>query len=144
MRRFVLGLFAAIGIVVSLVALGVGSVAWYAFESRPTLPDSIVLTADLNRGLAAGSSPDALSEIVFGDKPTLRDFLDALERAGDDQRVKALHVQLGAGLVIDRIGTHLGPPLLPPYVAPPYVALGQVILNGSRTRQRGARVRNAS
>ena len=32
---------------------------------------------------------------MFGDKPTLRGFLDAIERAGDDPRVKALYVQLG-------------------------------------------------
>ena len=95
MRRFVLGLFAAIGITASLTILGVGAMTWYLFASRPPLPDGIVLTADLNRGLAPGSSQDALSEIVFGDKPTLRGFLDAIERAGDDPRVKALYVQLG-------------------------------------------------
>ena len=95
MRRFVLGLFAAIGIIASLTMLGAGALTWYLFASRPPLPDSIVLTADLNRGLAAGPSQDALSEIVFGDKPTLRGFLDAIERAGDDPRVKALYVQLG-------------------------------------------------
>src|SRR3954447_17901730 len=95
MRRFVLGLFAAIGILASLAMLGAGALTWYLFASRPPLPDSIVLTADLNRGLAAGSSQDALSELVFGDKPTLRGFLDAIERASDDPRVKALYVQLG-------------------------------------------------
>jgi protease IV len=95
MRRFVLGLFAAIGIIASLSLLGIGSLAWYLIDRRPLLPDAIVLTADLNRGLAPGASRDSLSEIVFGDKPTLRGFLDALERAGDDPRVKALYVQLG-------------------------------------------------
>ena len=32
---------------------------------------------------------------MFGDRPTLRDFLNTLERAGDDKRVKGLYVQLG-------------------------------------------------
>jgi protease-4 len=95
MRRFVLGLFAAIGVTASLTVLGFGALIWYLVASRPSLPDSIVLTADLNRGLAAGPSQDALSEIVFGEKPTLRGFLDAIERAGDDPRVRALYVQLG-------------------------------------------------
>ena len=95
MRRFVIGLFAAIGIVASLTVLGIGSLVWYLVERRPALPDTIVLTADLNRGLAPGASSDALSEIVFGGKPTLRGFLDALDRAGDDPRVKGLYVQLG-------------------------------------------------
>lgn len=95
MRRFVLGLFAAIGVATILAILAVGSLAWYLIERRPALPDSIVLTADLNRAPAAGPSQDSLSAIVFGERPTLRDFLDAIERAGDDPRVKALYVQLG-------------------------------------------------
>lgn len=95
MRRFVIGLFAAIGITLSLAVLGVGALVWYLIASRPSLPDGIILTADLNRGLAAGPGKDALSEILFGDKPTLRGFLDALERGRDDPRVKALYVQLG-------------------------------------------------
>lgn len=94
MRRFVLGLFAAIGIVAVLGTVGVGAAIWYLVESRPALPQTIVLTADLNRGLAAGASPEPISELLFGDKPTLRDFLDALERAGDDARVKALYVHI--------------------------------------------------
>src|SRR4051794_27110004 len=95
MRRFVLGLFAAIGIITSLTVLGIGALVWYLAERRPVLPDKIVMTADLNRGLASGAGRDALSEIVFGDRPTLRGFLDALERAGGDPRVKGLYVQLG-------------------------------------------------
>ena len=95
MRRFVLGLFAAIGITASLAVLGVGVLIWYLAASRPSLPQTIVLTADLNRGLAAGASQDPWAELLFGDKPTLRGFLDALERAGDDPRVKALYVHLG-------------------------------------------------
>jgi protease-4 len=95
MRRFVLGLFTAIGIIASLAVLGAGSLVWYLAERQPALPGTIVLTADLNRGLAPGAKSDALSGIVFGDKPTLRGFLDALDRAGDDPRVKGLYVQLG-------------------------------------------------
>lgn len=95
MRRFVLGLFAAIGIIASLAALGIGVLVWRLAERRPPLPDNIVLTADLNRGLAPGAERDALSEIAFGNRLTLRGFLDALERAGDDKRVRGLYVQLG-------------------------------------------------
>src|SRR3954471_2704455 len=95
MRRFVLGLFAAIGIIASLTVLGAGALVWYLAERRPPLPDNIVVTADLNPGLAAGAERDALSQIVFGDRPTLRDFLNTLERAGDDKRVKGLYAQLG-------------------------------------------------
>jgi protease-4 len=96
MRRFVFGLFASIGILSVLFVFGIGAAIWYAVSSRPTLPDTIILTADLDKGLAAGAAADPLSDLLFGGKPTLRGFLDALERAGDDSRVKALYVHLGA------------------------------------------------
>ncbi len=96
MRRFVLGLFTAFGIVAALTMIGIGAAIWYVAASRPGLPSTIVLTADLNGGLSAGASQEPLSELVFGDKQTLRDFLDALDRAGNDARVKALYVRVGA------------------------------------------------
>ncbi len=94
MRRFVVGLFAAIGLVVVLAVAGVGAALWWLAAANPALPDNIVLNVDLSRGLAAGS-PDPLSEVVFGGKQTLRGFLDALVRAGEDPRVKGLYARLG-------------------------------------------------
>ncbi len=95
MRRFLVGLFAAIGIVAALAAIGVGVAVWRLALSRPSLPDTIVLRADLSRGLVAGASQDPLSDLVFGGKATLRGFLDALERAAGDARVKGLYARLG-------------------------------------------------
>jgi protease-4 len=95
MRRFVLGLFTAIGFVTVLAAALVGILTWRLAAGGPTLPDTIVLTADLGQGLAKGAGPEPLSQLVFGREQTLRDFLDALERAGDDPRVKGLYARLG-------------------------------------------------
>ena len=95
MRRFVIGLFAAIGIVVVLAVGGLGAAVWWLAAAKPILPDNIVLSADLSRGLAEGSGDDALSELAFGSKQTLRGLLDALIRAGDDARVKGLYARLG-------------------------------------------------
>jgi protease-4 len=95
MRRFVLGLFTAIGIVVVLGGAVVGALVWRLAAGGPTLPDTIVLTADFRRGLAKGGSPEPLQQLVFGGDPTLRDFLDALERGRDDPRVKGLYARLG-------------------------------------------------
>ena len=95
MRRFVLGLFTAIGIVTVLAFIGGGALLWRLAASGPTLPDTIVLRAELGAGLATGAGEDPLSELVFGGKQTLRDFLDALERAGNDSRVKGLYARLG-------------------------------------------------
>src|SRR5712691_3334195 len=95
MRRIVVGLFAAIGIVVVLAVLGLGVAVWQLAAAKPSLPDNIVLSADLSRGLAVGAKEDPLSELVFGGKQTLRVVLDALERGGEDPRVKGLYARLG-------------------------------------------------
>jgi protease-4 len=95
MRRFVLGLFALIGIVTVLLFIGGGVAVWRITASQPALPGTIVLSAELGRGLAEGAGPDPLSELVFGGKETLRDVLDALERGGNDARVKGLYARLG-------------------------------------------------
>src|SRR5260221_11615553 len=95
MRRFVLGLFALIGIVTALAFVAGGVVLWFLAASKPALSDKIVLSAEFGRGLAKGASQDPLSDLVFGGKQTLRDVLDALERAGNDPRVKGLYARLG-------------------------------------------------
>jgi protease-4 len=95
MRRFVLGLFTAIGFMTVLAAIVGGALVWRLAGIGPALPDTIVLSADLGRGLAKGAGAEPLSQLVFGGEPTLRDFLDALERAGNDPRVKGLYARLG-------------------------------------------------
>jgi len=93
MRRFVLGLFALIGIVVALAIVGAGVAVWRIAASKPTLPAGMILTAELGSGLTEGSQ-NALSELVTGRKSTLRGFLDALERAAEDPRVKGLYAHI--------------------------------------------------
>ena len=93
MRRFVLGLFATIGILAVLAVVAVGVAAWHIAASRPALPRTIILTADLGGGLIEGSQ-SALSELVGGRKSTVRGFLDALERGAEDPRVKGLYAHI--------------------------------------------------
>jgi len=98
MRRFFVGFFAVIGVIalvgfLGLVALTVTLVK-YARTAAP-LPQSIVLTADLSGGLPDKAEPDPMSRLLFDEKGTLRDFVDAVDRAAEDPRVKALYVELG-------------------------------------------------
>jgi protease IV len=94
MRRFVLGLFALIGIVVALAIVGAGVAVWRIAGSKPILPATIILTAELGGGLTEGGQ-NALSELVTGRKSTLRGFLDALERGAGDPRVKGIYAHIG-------------------------------------------------
>lgn len=98
MRRFVVGFFAVVGVIafvgfLGLVALTLTLVK-YARTAAP-LPQSIVLTANLTGGLADKPDPDPMSRLLFDEKDTLRDFVDAVDRAADDPRVKSLYIELG-------------------------------------------------
>jgi protease-4 len=96
MRRFVVGFFAVIGVLSLLVVVGVAVLIGKAVSGRQTtLADQMVLSVDLTRGLAEGSGGDPLLRLISGGEPTLRDFVDGLERAGADPRVKGIFVRLG-------------------------------------------------
>src|SRR5437660_37859 len=95
MRRFVLGLLAMIGLLAVLAIAGIGVVIGRFAAYQPRLPATMILSADLGRGLIDGPSQSPLAELAFGKKPTLRGFLDALERGGDDPRVKGIYAHLG-------------------------------------------------
>jgi protease-4 len=100
MRRFFVGLFAVIGVIsvvgfIGIIGLVVAVVRLGGGATPAQLPESIVLTADLSPGLTDGPDAGPLSRVLFGETMTLRDFVDALERGGDDPRVKGLFLQLG-------------------------------------------------
>ncbi len=98
MGRAILYIFAVIGGLSFIAFLGVTAVVVIALHAAPKptpLPGNIVLSADLDQNLAEGQGPDVVSRALFGDKMTLRDFLDALEQAGNDPRVKGLYARLG-------------------------------------------------
>ena len=94
MRRFVLGLFAMIGLLAVLAIAGIGVVIWRFAAYQPLLPATMILNADLGRGLVEGPGQSPLAELAIGSKPTLRGFLDALERGSEDPRVKGIYAHL--------------------------------------------------
>src|SRR5712671_2930259 len=94
MRRIVLGIFAAIGIIAALMVLGTGIAVWRIASSRPALPKSIILTAELGRDLLEGPRQNEVSELLTGRKQTMRGFLDAIERAAEDSRVRGLYAHI--------------------------------------------------
>src|SRR3984893_6153352 len=95
MRLRLVGFFAVIGFVTVLVVAGIMLVIGDLKRSVTPLPGNIILTADLTRGLPEGASDDPFLRLLVGGKPTLRDFLDAIEAAGDDPRVKGLLARVG-------------------------------------------------
>jgi protease-4 len=95
MRRFIVGFFAFIGFLTVLLVAGIMLVVGGLKPSVTPLPGNILLTADLTRDLPEGASEEAVLRLLVGSKPTLRDFLDAIEAAGNDPRVKVLLARIG-------------------------------------------------
>src|SRR5260370_34263082 len=101
MRRFVVGFFTAVGILVVLLVV-VGLVAWRTLVPRePVIASSTILNLDLSRSLPEAAPEDALTRLLFEETVSLRDVLDALQRAGDDSRIKGVFARLGT----DEMGT---------------------------------------
>src|SRR6201993_1825083 len=95
MRRFFVGFFAVIGFAVVLLVAGIMLLVGGLRPSVTPLPRNILLTADLTRDLPEGAREEPIMRLLAGSKPTLRVFLDAIEAAGNDPRVKVLLARVG-------------------------------------------------
>ncbi len=95
MRRFIVGFFAIIGVLVCLViALTVG-IAYWAAPTTPSVPAATLLSLNLNQNFPEAPPSDAVSRVLGEDQLTTRDVLDALERGAADPRVKGLFARMG-------------------------------------------------
>ena len=95
MVTLVVRLFTLLGVVVA-VGAAVGSYLLYrAFFSVPTLPESIVLSFDLDQKVGERSDESPLAGRLLGAGLGLRDIVDALDRGRTDRRVKGAVVRVG-------------------------------------------------
>ncbi|HTV43881.1 MAG TPA: signal peptide peptidase SppA [Stellaceae bacterium] len=95
MRRLLIGFFAAIGVLAVLAIIAVIVLGLLLVPSKPELPGKIILAVDLTQGLDDAAGQSGLGRILGGSRPRLRQFLDAIEAAGTDPRVKGLVARLG-------------------------------------------------
>jgi protease IV len=95
MRRLLLGFFATVGVLTVLLVIAAAVVIIQFRPTTPPLPGKIILSIDLTQGLAEGSGEAGWRSLVLGSKPGLRDFLDAIEAAGTDPRVKGILARVG-------------------------------------------------
>ena len=95
MRRFLVGFLATLGFLALLGIVAIAVVVARLEPGKPQLPERIILSADLTRGLAEGPPQEGWRRLILGEKPRLRDFLDALEAGGTDSRVKGILARLG-------------------------------------------------
>ncbi|TAJ37426.1 MAG: peptidase S46 [Reyranella sp.] len=95
MRRYLVGLFATIGVLtLLLVAGGVALLAYNPFAAGP-LPRSMVLSLDLRNVPPEAASSDLLHGGLFRSSRDLVDVVQLLWQAADDPRVIGLFVEIG-------------------------------------------------
>ncbi len=98
MRRFVVGLLAVIGAVTLLGVLGVAGLVTWTRISGPSVPETAVLTLAVDGNLPDAPQGGGLLGLLQPRATTLRDVVDALDKAGRDPRVKGLLLRIGGGL----------------------------------------------
>ncbi|ATB51547.1 signal peptide peptidase SppA [Corallococcus macrosporus] len=95
MKRFLIGALAFVGALSVLFVVGLVGLMLLASASKPGVPSNLVLELDLENPLPEHGAGDSLMG-AFGEEPTtVRDVVEALEKAGEDARVKALLVRIG-------------------------------------------------
>ena len=95
--RFFLWVFTIIGILTAATFVSAG--IWFALvdDDAPELPERMVLSLDLNKGVTETKSGSPFGFLSRGPGPvSIREFLSALEKAETDERVVGLAVRLGA------------------------------------------------
>ncbi|MFP2933233.1 signal peptide peptidase SppA [Pyxidicoccus sp. 3LG] len=95
MKRFLIGSLAFIGAMSVLFVVGLIGLMVLASASGPTVPSNLVLELDLENPLPEYVLDDSLAGAFGEDPATIRDVVDALEKAGTDPRVKSLVVRVG-------------------------------------------------
>ena len=98
MFKFLRALFAVIGVISTVVVIGVVWLAW-GFLARDPMPppDRIVLHIDLSDGLPDAAPAAGLAASLRQPRPTLADAVAAIDAARRDDRVVALTTDLGSG-----------------------------------------------
>lgn len=97
MRKAVVAVLAIVGglaLLIAIVALVAAVAAW---SGKGTVPASTILEADFEQGFAEYVPADPVAKVVLGKAPVLRDAVEALEQAGEDERVVALVARIGGG-----------------------------------------------
>jgi len=95
MRKFTVGCLAVIGAIAILFFLLLFVIAFAASSYKGRVPSSAVLEVNLESGVIEDIPDDAIAKAMLGNQPSMRDIVDAIERASTDNRVKGLFARFG-------------------------------------------------
>ena len=94
MKRFFIGSLAVVGGLSILLFGGLVGLLILGASSKPGVPQQVVLELELDERLVEHVPEDSLASAFGSERLTVRDVVDALERAGADERVKGLVVKV--------------------------------------------------
>ncbi|HET9451715.1 MAG TPA: signal peptide peptidase SppA [Aggregicoccus sp.] len=94
MKRFIIGLLAVLGLVSLLMFFGILTLVFIGASRTPTVPAVTVLELHIEEPLLEHTASSDLAAAFGGAKTSVRDVVDALEKAGTDGRVKSLLVRV--------------------------------------------------
>jgi protease-4 len=97
MKKVIIGLFAVIGGLVVVAAIGFGVFFLISQLLKPSVADKTVLELDLGAGLIEDVPNDPIAQAINKQATTLRDIVEALERASNDTHVLGLLARVGPG-----------------------------------------------
>lgn len=95
MRKFIVRLLAVIGALSILAVIFVIGFVLLSRLSTPTVPGKTIIELDLDRNLVEDVPDDAIAKAMTSDLTIVRDIVEGLERAGNDDRVAGVIAQLG-------------------------------------------------
>jgi len=96
MKRVLVVLLAVFGGLCVLVALGAIGIGMIGKMSKGSVPSKTILEVDLEQGFPEVVPDDPIAQVLMSKQMTLRDVVESLERAGDDDRVVGLVARIGA------------------------------------------------
>jgi len=94
-RTFLVGLLAVIGVLTLLAVLVVVVGIMVIVPARKSVPERVILEVDLEKSLVEYVPDDPLAKVLMHGATTVRDVVEALERASEDERVVGLVARIG-------------------------------------------------
>ena len=89
----ILAVFGGLALIGLMVGLGIWGIVCMG---RGTVPQKVLLEVDLEQGILEQIPDDPIASLMLKDTPVVRDLVDALEKAAEDDRVVGLVARVGA------------------------------------------------
>lgn len=97
MRKFVIAIFVILGILVLIGLLVAGGIFLIAATSKPSVPSRTILEIDFEAGIAPMVPNDPIGQLLNEQVTTVKDVVDGLARAAEDDKVEGVIARIGGG-----------------------------------------------